>query len=768
MLKLNIQLFADGGTLVIGTDLDASPLEKKLSKLETKLENEKVDLHISYSRAEDVKFKLQQTYRELDRLKKKQQELATEIPKKIAEYKALIEKIQMGEGLTPVDYLNYDKMGTQIDNLKLEQSIVNKQVDDYNEKVNKLDFALAKAESSYDKQKDKLSQTTQEVVELKNELKESARTDFSKMNAQLQKTGESIKGTITKVAKWGLALFGIRSIYSAIRSAVNLVASENEGIATQIDVIRKTIAEALLPLAQTILNYIAKIMIYINYVYQRLTGKALFDFDKAWKKVKDNAKSTEKSVKTIQKTLAGFDEMNILNDNTTAAGGGGTSKIDNLKNPFEGWENYKIPDWVKKIGGYAQFAADNWREFAGMLSLAGVALGLITGKYGVAIASFIAYLVTQIPELIFDLKILSGSSNTFEFRLKSLIGMINPLAGLIVTAADAYTDLTTETGSTTMATRKLEDAQKALKKAQVDLKNATSSYKTALENAKNAEKELKDAEKETGISAEELFEKVKKGEISYRDMNDQQKRVYEAYLNNIDAQKQLKTSEEELTKAEQNLTDATKKEEKATLNDALAKQRAKGDYDGYKKSVVDAYNEGKISAGEARDYIEQACQDMSDANEKTFTKDLPNDIKSGLDPDKYRNAWTKLKTKWNSFIDGLSSGISLLFSAKTTDNTKKSKNAKGAIINSNNLPRLAPGGIINQPGRGVPLGSAIGGERGAEGVIPLTDSQQMALLGEAIGRYITINANIVNTMNGRVISKELQKVQNESDFAFNR
>jgi hypothetical protein len=159
---------------------------------------------------------------------------------------------------------------------------------------------------------------------------------------------------------------------------------------------------------------------------------------------------------------------------------------------------------------------------------------------------------------------------------------------------------------------------------------------------------------------------------------------------------------------------------------------------------------------------------MSDANEKTFTKDLPNDIKSGLDPDKYRNAWTKLKTKWNSFIDGLSSGISLLFSAKTTDNTKKSKNAKGAIINSNNLPRLAPGGIINQPGRGVPLGSAIGGERGAEGVIPLTDSQQMALLGEAIGRYITINANIVNTMNGRVISKELQKVQNESDFAFNR
>ena len=78
------------------------------------------------------------------------------------------------------------------------------------------------------------------------------------------------------------------------------------------------------------------------------------------------------------------------------------------------------------------------------------------------------------------------------------------------------------------------------------------------------------------------------------------------------------------------------------------------------------------------------------------------------------------------------------------------------------LPRLAKGGIINQPGRGIPVGygQAIAGERRAEGVIPLTDSQQMQLLGESIGRYVTINASITNTMNGRVISRELQKVNN--------
>ena len=84
------------------------------------------------------------------------------------------------------------------------------------------------------------------------------------------------------------------------------------------------------------------------------------------------------------------------------------------------------------------------------------------------------------------------------------------------------------------------------------------------------------------------------------------------------------------------------------------------------------------------------------------------------------------------------------------------------------LPRLAKGGIVNMPGRGINYGGANIGEKAPEGVIPLTDSQQMAMLGEAIGRYITINASITNTMNGRVISREIQRVQNNSNFAMNR
>lgn len=96
------------------------------------------------------------------------------------------------------------------------------------------------------------------------------------------------------------------------------------------------------------------------------------------------------------------------------------------------------------------------------------------------------------------------------------------------------------------------------------------------------------------------------------------------------------------------------------------------------------------------------------------------------------------------------------------------KGFKFSKIGTVKLPRLEKGGIINLPGKGVPVGGALGGERRQEGVLPLTDSQQMELLGEAIGRYITVNNVLNNYMNSRLISRELYKSDNESAFATNK
>lgn len=85
------------------------------------------------------------------------------------------------------------------------------------------------------------------------------------------------------------------------------------------------------------------------------------------------------------------------------------------------------------------------------------------------------------------------------------------------------------------------------------------------------------------------------------------------------------------------------------------------------------------------------------------------------------------------------------------------------------IPKLAKGTILNAPGKGtlVAGGTAIAGEAGREAYLPLSDKQLLEELGSTIGKYITINATIENSMNGRVLSRELRRVQNEQDFAYN-
>lgn len=73
------------------------------------------------------------------------------------------------------------------------------------------------------------------------------------------------------------------------------------------------------------------------------------------------------------------------------------------------------------------------------------------------------------------------------------------------------------------------------------------------------------------------------------------------------------------------------------------------------------------------------------------------------------------------------------------------------------LPRLAKGTILNAPGRGVPVagGTALAGEAGREAYLPLSDTQLLEELGSTIGKYITINANITNTMNRKSYLKTI-------------
>ncbi len=474
---------------------------------------------------------------------------------------------------------------------------------------------------------------------------EKALKDLRKQQTELNSAGSSgLGGILKKMSKWGLAIFSIRSAYMLIRQATNQLSQENDEIAGKLQAIRGSVANLLAPAVEIIVNLVYRLLSYLNVITKTFLGIDLFA------KSNKSAKATTKSAQKLRKTIAGFDEMNILNDNVSGGGGAGGS-VPTPK-PIDTSEFEKVVKEYQKM----------WDEILGIERKDAKKLLLESDKtFGLLKLG------------VFDFT--QGS----VFSIQGLFDFISGIFNTIKSIAN---------GNTEEIWNGLEKLFTGIGEG---LRGLVQSIIGVFETAVGLGYALG-----TEISA--VLDKVS-GLIS---------RFFTNFMSLI-----------------------------ISIGTSIG------------KNIVD-----KI-------------------------KGLPNkfdDIMKRLKNNFSKGFWRGIA---NTFIDIMNSAISKLnskFSFTISDSVAsllknlgiKAKAGKYQIIKIPTIPRLAKGGIINMPGRGLPIGNAIAGESGREGILPLTDSQQMALLGEAIGRYITINASITNTMNGRIISRELQKINNENNFAGNR
>lgn len=287
----------------------------------------------------------------------------------------------------------------------------------------------------------------------------------------------------------------------------------------------------------------------------------------------------------------------------------------------------------------------------------------------------------------------------------------------------------------------VEDAQNALNDAKEKAAQAENNYISAVDAADASLKRLQEAEKAAGITGEELYKQVQSGALDYADMTDEQKELYKAYIDNEQKQKDLKTATDELT--------AAKKAEKiASLENEIALGKESGSYDKCKKSIVEAFEAGEISAEEARDLLAKSMSEMSDDSQQTFMKDLPSNLKNGLDPHQYESTGTKIKKWFTNLWDAIKkvfSDVGKVVADAVSGAVKKAVNAvlstavkviNGFISAINfaigiinaipgvnisklsklSVPALAKGGIVDS------ATLALVGERGKEAVLPLENN----------------------------------------------
>lgn len=542
-------------------------------------------------------------------------------------------------------------IGTNINTKSFDAQInyIKSQLQEIEDKLKQADMSFEvgntmKLEAQYEILSQKLSVLKQKKEELN-------KTDLSNIQKYIDNVGKSTSNTIKHVARWALGIFAIESAYGFVRQAISSVSQYNEQIATDIQYIQFALGSMLQPIIEGLIQLVFRLLTYINYIANAWFGVNLFANASA-KAMEKGSKSADK----MKKSLAGFDEMNVMSD---TSGGGGTGGGAGLPSMDLSQLQGEVPEWVKWI------AENKDIIIAGLLGIAGglVAINLgLTAIKGIGVGIALAGIIIAIQSLIKFLQ-----DPTFENFTNIIIGIGTAIIGVGI-IINSFPLIIAGVIAVIVATI---------------VKNYD--YIMGLFN-----KLINWFETDFVGALHYLFGPI--GDI-----------IAQPFIIAVNFLKSL----------------------------------FEGLFGGIKKIVT-----GIIQI-------------------------FKGDFKNGI-----RNVFGGLKDILLAPFNALVSGINSLIRGVNkirfdVPDWVPGFGGKKFGFNIPQIPRLAVGGIVNMPGRGVPVGGAIAGEAGREGVIPLTDSQAMETLGQAIGRYITINANITNTMNGRVISRELQKINNNSDFAKN-
>ena len=171
-------------------------------------------------------------------------------------------------------------------------------------------------------------------------------------------TNHAIQRGIKNLTRMALSLFSIRSAYALLSRASSSWLSEQQDLSNQIQGLWASLGAFMEPLIRGIVSMVTTALSYLNAFVKALTG---VDYvarrnANALKKQEESTKGLSKAQEDANKQLAGFDEMNKLNDPSKdssdgGAGAGTTGAIIEL-------DDVEIPSWFEKIR--EQFENGDW------------------------------------------------------------------------------------------------------------------------------------------------------------------------------------------------------------------------------------------------------------------------------------------------------------------------------------------------------------------------------------------------------------------------
>lgn len=367
------------GEITIGTRLDTDKFDRQVAQLEKKMkkeENKKIELQADIGSLEEG-FEI---------ARKKTDELADAYQR----LQQLQKEISSGTATPEQFAMSQDIQNTYGSMQQLETSFLkalNKQ--------DEIELKAQKTRQRYEEINDKVADYKRQIESIQLQKQVS---DVERLKSSFNNVGSSIQKAIRNVARLALGVLGARSAFLALRRASSDLAGYDKQYAANLEYIRYALTQAIAPVLRWIVQMAATLLGYINAIVQGWFGINLFSRGSAenFNKMKASTGGISKAVKEIKKQLAGFDEINMLTDQSdtgTKAGGGGIATPDFDLSGLQG----EKPEWL-------QWIIDNKDKILGIL--AGIAGGLVAIKFGIGgiKALGIGIIIKGIVDLITSLR----------------------------------------------------------------------------------------------------------------------------------------------------------------------------------------------------------------------------------------------------------------------------------------------------------------------------------------------------------------------------
>lgn len=167
----------------------------------------------------------------------------------------------------------------------------------------------------------KLKKQYDALITNADKFKRSSKGGFDAAADGAKSLGSSMKSAIKTMTKYTLAIFGARSGFYAIKNAIRQVLSDNEELNNTVTAMKGAFANALAPVIERVVYWLKYAFAYLNLFVKVLTGvdMAAQYNAKAINKQTEATKKNAKATKEANAQLASFDEKNVQSANNLNA-----------------------------------------------------------------------------------------------------------------------------------------------------------------------------------------------------------------------------------------------------------------------------------------------------------------------------------------------------------------------------------------------------------------------------------------------------------------